>query len=137
MTVLSSGKVVGGAFEFQMNERGFSYGIIELINRIRYRLYADYFGDQGLFCTKDVFDQLGGFPDQPIMEAAYMCRLLRTKGKLKLAKPKLISSVRRFENGGKWTVFFKDAIIWIQFLLGMNIKRYADGYWAKNENLYF
>jgi len=124
--------VVGGAFEYCSENRSFSFRLVEALNRARYRVDQNYFGDQGIFCTKEAFDAVGGYPEKPIMEAAYFCKKLRSIGKLKLIKLPLITSSRRFEKGGIWRVFFKDTWIWIQFLLGLDISRYASEYWQEN-----
>lgn len=126
------GNVVGGAFEYCSENRSISLRVIEVLNRIRYRVDQNYFGDQGIFCTKEAFETVGGYPEKPIMEAAYFCKKLRSIGKLKLIKLPLITSSRRFEKGGVWRVFFKDTVIWIQFLLGCDISRYAAKYWKEN-----
>lgn len=124
--------VVGGAFEYCSENRSFSFRLVQALNRARYRVDQNYFGDQGIFCTKEAFETVGGYPEEPIMEAAYFCKKLRSLGKLKLIKLPLITSSRRFEKGGIWRVFFKDTWIWIQFLLGLDISRYASKYWQEN-----
>ncbi|WP_420580816.1 TIGR04283 family arsenosugar biosynthesis glycosyltransferase [Reichenbachiella sp.] len=126
--------VVGGAFEFGFNRRGVVYRIIEWINRIRYRIDKRYFGDQGLFCSRENFERVRGYPHEPIMEAAYFCKALRGIGRLALIKSPVLTSARRFEQGNVFRVFLKDTWIWIQFTLGLNIKKYAPAYWAENQN---
>jgi len=138
--VLNQAAVAGGAFEFKMEPsdttnriENWAFRLVELINQIRYCITKLYFGDQGVFCTKEAFDRIGGYPEKRIMESAYFCRLLKNQGKLKLIKTPLISSVRRFQNGGMLKVFWKDFWIWVQFWLGFDIDRYADRYWEENE----
>lgn len=126
--------IVGGAFEFGFNKIGIVYRVIEWINRMRYRVDKRYFGDQAIFCSRKTFDQINGYPNEPIMEAAYFCKSLRKIGKLKLVKTPVLTSARRFEQGNVFKVFFKDTWIWIQFTLGMNIRRYALAYWQENKN---
>ncbi|MEO9802566.1 MAG: glycosyltransferase family 2 protein [Reichenbachiella sp.] len=130
---LKKTEILGGAFEFQMDGNGLIYRIIEWINRIRYRIDHKYFGDQGIFCTKKVFSQLNGYPEQPIMEAAYFCRKLRGQGKLVLLHSCLLTSSRRFQRGNVLRVLLLDTWIWIQFSLGLSIRRYARSYWLENE----
>lgn len=134
MEILEKNSVAGGAFEFKMNGKGLFYRIIEGINRLRYRIESRYYGDQGIFCTKKAFDKCNGFPEKPIMEAAYFCDELSKVGKLKLAKSNIISSIRRFKKGGVLKVMAQDTYIWIQFLLGIDISRYATQYWQENKN---
>ena len=131
--LLENDETVGGAFEFKMNGGGLIFKLVELINRIRYRMDHRYFGDQGLFCQKSIFEQVGGYPAEPIMEAAYFCRLLERKGALKLIKSPIISSVRRFNQGNTIQVIANDFWIWIQFVIGMDIKKYASNYWEENK----
>src|SRR5215468_2591009 len=60
--------IVGGAFEHQFDEPGWRLAAISLMNRIRYRLTRNYYGDQGLFVRTDVFRRLGGFKHCALME---------------------------------------------------------------------
>ena len=131
--VLKNKNVVGGAFEFEMSGKGILFGIIKIINRIRYRIVKRYYGDQGVFCNKNAFDTIGGYPEKPIMEAAYFCNKLSKVGSLKLIKSKITSSTRRFEEGGILKVMAKDTFIWIQFLMGLDISKYASKYWEENK----
>ncbi|WP_422359477.1 TIGR04283 family arsenosugar biosynthesis glycosyltransferase [Reichenbachiella sp.] len=134
MKALKVRGVVGGAFEFGFNRGGVVYRIIEWINRIRYRIDKRYFGDQAVFCSRENFERVRGYPHEPIMEAAYFCKALRGIGRLTLIKSPILTSARRFEQGNVFKVFLKDTWIWIQFTLGLNIKKYAPAYWAENQN---
>ena len=48
---LADSRVVGGAFEHLFAERSMSLRLITYINRIRYRLTRNYYGDQGSSCA--------------------------------------------------------------------------------------
>jgi glycosyltransferase involved in cell wall biosynthesis len=65
---LSALLTVGGAFEHQFAEPGWSLRAISLINRGRYRLTRHYYGDQGIFVRADVFRRMGGYRDLALME---------------------------------------------------------------------
>lgn len=126
---LESKEMVGGAFEFEFDKKLPLLKFIEIINKIRYRYRQSYYGDQGIFVRKEVFDQIGGFPDLRLMEAAHLCQTLRQKGKLGLIRTPIITSSRRFEQGGILKVFFLDTIIWIKNFLGLDVQNYAEDYW--------
>ena len=64
---------VGGAFEFKLDGSNWSLRFIEIVNRIRYRLGQRYYGDQGVFCTREAFMNVGGYPKKQILERAYFC----------------------------------------------------------------
>jgi rSAM/selenodomain-associated transferase 2 len=125
--------VVAGAFEYQAENESIEFRVIQLINRLRYRVDGLYFGDQGIFCLRNSFEDVGGYPEEPIMEASFLCRKLRSAGKMNLIKSPIITSTRRFDNSGVCQVFFNDMIIWMRFLLRMDIKKYASAYWEQNE----
>ncbi|MEL7146432.1 MAG: glycosyltransferase, partial [Bacteroidota bacterium] len=52
----------GGAFEFALDGKGLALRFIEFVNRIRYRLGQRYYGDQAVFCTRQAFGHVGGYP---------------------------------------------------------------------------
>ncbi|MFY0652181.1 MAG: TIGR04283 family arsenosugar biosynthesis glycosyltransferase [Cyclobacteriaceae bacterium] len=130
---LDTSQYVGGAFEYKSENRSISFQVIELINRLRYRVDGLYFGDQGIFCKRQSFFEVGGYPDEPIMEASFLCRRLKKVGKLKLIKEPLVTSTRRFETQGKWRVFFNDMIIWMRFIIGISVEEYGAEYWKLND----
>lgn len=128
---------VGGAFEFAFRERHPILKIIEICNRIRYRVRNSYYGDQGFFVSKHAFESMGGFPSVPIMETAKLCRRLNKIGRLKLIKTPITTSARRFIRGGILKVFAFDIIIWVRAFLGLDIDKYARGYWRENLVKYY
>ena len=130
---LQQQNVVGGAFEFAFDEPGLAYRVITLINRIRYRISHRFYGDQGIFVRKAIFDRVGGWPARDLMEAAYFCRLLRTQGQLRLLPQSLRTSTRRFAEGGIFNVFLYDVGIWWMDTLGLDVQRFAHAYWQQNE----
>ncbi len=59
------------------------------------------FGDQGMFMTRALFDDIGGFKNIPIMEDWEMSRAMYNKGKIKVLKSRIGTSARRFVSGGE------------------------------------
>jgi rSAM/selenodomain-associated transferase 2 len=122
-------QVVGGAFEFALDEHGWPYNLITRANRLRYRLSPIYHGDQGLFCRKATANTIGGYPYEPLMEAAHFSRVLRKQGTLQLIRQPMITSARRFREGGVWRVMWFDVRMWIRFILGLPVAAFAKKYW--------
>lgn len=59
------------------------------------------FGDQGMFFTRALFDEVGGFPELPIMEDYELSLRLKARGLKPVQLPaEVTASVRRFEEGG-------------------------------------
>ncbi|MCR9143361.1 MAG: glycosyltransferase [bacterium] len=129
---LENTQVVGGAFHMRFIERGFGVSVIAFVNYVRYHIWKEYYGDQVVFVRADTFRSIGGCPDVEILESAFLCRSLQKAGKLKLLKPTVKTSARRFIEGGVVRVFSKDFRIWILDLLGYDVNRYGREYWAYN-----
>lgn len=79
-----------------------------------------FFGDQGLFIKKDIFDEIGGFPDLKILEDCEIWKKLRRK-KIKVIKDPLVTSSRRFEKIGFLKTYLIIQAIKILYLVGYNI----------------
>lgn len=61
-------------------------------------------GDQALFVGRDLFQRVGGFPQQPLMEDIELCKLLKRYAPhsfLAVRKP-VITSGRRWDTQGAW-----------------------------------
>ena len=58
----------GGAFRLQFDNNHWAYKSIALYGRFRSALLKTYHGDQAIFVTKQVFEDLGGYDTVPIME---------------------------------------------------------------------
>lgn len=126
--------VVGGAFEFSFDKFSYSLFCVSFFNRIRYRFRKRFYGDQGIFVRKEVYEESGGWPERSLLEAAYLCRNLQKYGKLQLLRQQSITSSRRFTEGGVWRVFIHDFKIWAMDLLGMDVEKYGAAYWKKNHD---
>lgn len=126
--VLADPRVVGGAFEHLFMEPGWSLRVLTWINRIRYRLTRNYWGDQGVFVRASVFQQLGGYRDVQILEDLDFTQRLRRVGRSVLIRMPLLTSGRRFLARGPWWTFL--FIVWLLALytLRFDTERYAE-YW--------
>lgn len=128
---LSMHDVVGGAFEFSFDKFSYSLMCVTLVNRIRYRVRKRFYGDQAIFVRKKAYLQAGGWPHRSLLEAAYLCKNLQKYGRLRLVNTPVVTSSRRFTEGGIWKVFFHDMKIWGMDLLGMDVEKYGAAYWQK------
>jgi len=124
--VLADSRVVGGAFEHRFEEPLWSLRAISLINRIRYRLTGNYYGDQGIFVRTAIFRSMNGYASLRLMEDLDFSRRLKRLGRTQLIRAALVTSGRRFINRGPWRTFF--FIVWLLFLytLGLDTERYAE-----------
>jgi glycosyltransferase involved in cell wall biosynthesis len=125
--VLRDDTVLGGAFEHRFAETVWSLTLISWLNRRRYFLTRNYYGDQGIFVRARIFRDIGGYRDL-FMEDLDFSQRLKRLGRTKVVSLPLITSGRRFLTWGPWRAF--SFILWVLFLhsLRLNTQRYA-GYW--------
>ena len=118
--------VVGGAFEHLFAEPAWSLRAITWINRVRYRLTRNYYGDQGQFVRTAVFRSLGGYRDLRLMEDLDFAQRLKRRGRSVLIRTPLVTSGRRFLARGPWRTFFFIAWLLACWTLGLDTQRYAE-----------
>jgi rSAM/selenodomain-associated transferase 2 len=123
---------VGGAFEFALDGPQLGLRLVELINRIRYRIWPLYYGDQGIFVRAAVFRRVGGYPEQRLLEASDFCKRIRRQGKLVLLRKYMKTSPRRFVEGGIYRVLAQDVRIWWLDLIGRPTEHYGLAYQENN-----
>ena len=63
-------------------------------------------GDQGMFVRRSVFERLGGFADQPLMEDLELSRRLRPISRPACLRARVTTSGRRWETRGVWPTIF-------------------------------
>jgi rSAM/selenodomain-associated transferase 2 len=127
-SLLQNPKILGGAFEHRFLETTWSLRAISWINRRRYRLTRNYYGDQGIFVRASVFRNLGGYRDLGLMEDLDLSQRLKRSGRTALIRSPLVTSGRRFIARGPWRTF--GFIVWLLFLhtLRLDTQRFA-GRW--------
>jgi rSAM/selenodomain-associated transferase 2 len=123
---LADGRVVSGAFEHRFAEPVWSLRAITAINRVRYRLTRNYYGDQGIFVRAGVFRALGGYRDLALLEDLDLSQRLKRRGRTALVRTPLVTSGRRFLARGPWRTF--SFIVWLllRHTLGLDTQRYAE-----------
>ena len=63
-------------------------------------------GDQAVFVRGDVFERVGGFPDQPLMEDIELSKRLRRLAPPACLRERVATSGRRWETRGVWRTIF-------------------------------
>ena len=79
-----------------------------------------YYGDSGIFVRREIYDQIGGIPDWPLMEDYRFTRLMEDAGTTTcIHSPALRTSSRRFRNRHPVSIFF--GWCWIHALYYLNV----------------
>ena len=112
-----------GAFEQQINANGWLYGLLSKGNAARVRMLGLAYGDQGIFVRREAFEQVGGFPDEPLMEDVVLMRRLRRLGRPRLLPGPLQVSARRWEQKGVLTQTVRNWCLLSAFFCGVSPRR--------------
>ncbi|MBD2102943.1 TIGR04283 family arsenosugar biosynthesis glycosyltransferase [Leptolyngbya sp. FACHB-261] len=94
--------VVGGRFALALDAQDWPYPLIAWSSNWRTRLTGICTGDMAIFVRRSVFEQLGGYPQQPLMEDLELSRRLRKLGRLTWLDLPVVTSARRWQQYGPW-----------------------------------
>ena len=94
---LSDLRTAGGCFRLQIVPSRWIYRVRDVIGDVCVGLFRIGLGDRGLFCRKQCFSVIGGYPDQPLLEDADFYCKLRGLGRVQLLAIKIQTSARRYE----------------------------------------
>lgn len=86
-----------GWFRLSFDQGGAAARIVAGWANLRSRLGLPY-GDQGLLISRALYDAVGGYPDQPLMEDVALARALR--GKLSPLDGRAITSAAKYRQQG-------------------------------------
>jgi rSAM/selenodomain-associated transferase 2 len=110
--------IVGGSFGFALDSAARWARWIERGVRLRVRLFDLAYGDQALFARRDVFRELGGYTELPLMEDVDFIRRLRRRGRLEHADIPALTSARRWERDGWVRRSVENVVLILLFLAG-------------------
>jgi len=91
-----------GRFDVIIQGKSLLLRIVSSMMNLRSRLTGIATGDQAIFVRKSVFEQLGCFPDQPLMEDIELSRRLKRITPPVCLHQRVITSGRRWEDRGVW-----------------------------------
>jgi rSAM/selenodomain-associated transferase 2/rSAM/selenodomain-associated transferase 1 len=111
---------IAGAFRLHIDGQLRGLRAIETLVQWRSQFLHLPYGDQGLFLRTDVFRQLGGFPDVPIMEDFELVRRLGKWGNIAIASAAVLTSARRWQKLGVIRTTAINQAIVLSYFLGVS-----------------
>ena len=100
ISALRDGTRQWGRFDVHFTGGGLRMRVIAAGMNLRSRLTAIATGDQGIFVDRELFEQVNGYPDIPLMEDIALCRSLRRHTRPACLKVTLATSPRRWQAHG-------------------------------------
>jgi len=119
-TVMNNEHIIGGAFNYALDDPFWFYRIIEFLANLRARIFSIYPGDHGLFVRRAIFEKIGGFKNIELMEDVELLKRLKREGKLIQLDAKILSSARRLKQEGIITTFFHMQLNRFLFFVGIS-----------------
>lgn len=119
---------VWGRFDVRIVGRHPMLRVVASLMNWRSRLTGLATGDQAMFVRRDVFERVGGFPDQPLMEDIELSQRLRLLARPVCLFQKVATSGRRWETRGVWrTIFLMWRLRW-RYWRGESADQLAQAY---------
>ena len=91
---------VGGAFRLVITPATPALRLVAWGTNLRSRFGGLPYGDQALFVSRRVFEDLGGYDDVPFMEDIRLVQALRRRGRLTILPQAVATSGRRWQRDG-------------------------------------
>ena len=91
------GKPQARWFRLRFDQGGLAAGFVARWANLRSHLGLPY-GDQGLLISRELYNAVGGYPDQPLMEDVALARLLR--GRLRALPTVAVTSAAKYAAQG-------------------------------------
>lgn len=131
MAAVSRDGICAGAFTLGIDSKAWGLKFIERAANWRARMFKLPYGDQALFVRRDLFFEIGGFPDYPIMEDFEFIRRLKKKGSLTILPESVKTSPRRWQNFGVFRTWLLNQLIVAAYFIGIPPHRLA--FWYRRE----
>jgi rSAM/selenodomain-associated transferase 2 len=117
-----------GRFDVTIEGRSALLPVVAGLMNLRSRLTGIATGDQAIFMRRTAFVEVGGFPDQPLMEDVEISRRLKRIGPPLCLPHPVVTSGRRWDQRGPWRTVVLMWRLRLLYWLGMPPERLAKWY---------
>jgi rSAM/selenodomain-associated transferase 2 len=108
-----------GGFMHQFSGNDWRLRLISWLDNFRCVRSRIIYGDQALFVRQGLFDTVGGFPPQPILEDVAFCEKLITHTTPKLLPSPVVTDSRKFVRMGIWRSLARVVLIILHVEYGL------------------
>ena len=127
--VVKDSSVAGGAFTFAIQNPSKKYRVVEEWVRLRCFLFRLPYGDQGIFVKRDVFHELGGYKNIPLMEDVDLIERMKGQGRIVILDTKALTSERRWGRKGLIYTAVLNQLIMFLYKIGVHPQQLARLYY--------
>ncbi|SFR16428.1 TIGR04283 family arsenosugar biosynthesis glycosyltransferase [Desulfoscipio geothermicus] len=116
-------------------EQTIFFNLVAIASRLRVKFFSSCYGDQGIFCEKDLFSRAGGFPDFPFLEDLAFSHCMRRYQRAGMIPGKITTSTRRFRQNGLFRTLLKMQMVKALYTLGISPGKLLDIYQSSGKGL--
>jgi rSAM/selenodomain-associated transferase 2 len=130
-SAIQSGMEAGrewGRFDVQLSGQHPMLRVVEWMMNQRSRLTGVCTGDQGIFLTKNAFENVGGYPEIPLMEDIELS--VRLKAAPYCIRQKLVTSSRRWEEKGVYQTIWLMWSLRLRYFFGASPESLVQRYYG-------
>ena len=117
-----------GRFDVEISGNSTWFPVIATMMNWRSRLTGIATGDQAIFVKRSTFEQIGGFPDQPLMEDIVLSQRLKKLARPACLRTKVVTAGRRWEKHGILRTILSMWWLRLRFFFGADPKQLAIEY---------
>lgn len=114
-----------GGFRHRFSGDAWSLRFISCLDNLRARWTHIIYGDQAMFVRRALFEELGGFPQQRILEDIAFCTRLQRVTRPVLIDDAVATNSRKFRQMGVWRSLARCAVILFCVEFHLPIPRFA------------
>jgi len=120
---LFAANTAAGAFKLQIDASLLGVRLVESGVNWRSRWLQMPYGDQAIFLKTEVFHDIGGFPQLPIMEDFELIRRLKRQGRIVIVPVPVLTSGRRWQKLGVLKTTLINQLVIFAYLVGVPPER--------------
>jgi rSAM/selenodomain-associated transferase 2 len=109
-----------GAFAFRLDDQGFAPRLLERLTHVRCKLSPMPYGDQGLLIPRQLFDEVGGYRNLPVLEDVDLARRLGRR-RLAMLDARAITSPEPYRRDGYLLRAMRNQICHALFGMGLPV----------------
>ncbi|MEZ6066142.1 MAG: TIGR04283 family arsenosugar biosynthesis glycosyltransferase [Planctomycetaceae bacterium] len=127
---LSQPGVDWGAFPHRIDGNRLAYRVIEWSDNVRARRLRSPYGDQAIFVRRELFHEIGGYPEVPLLEEVLLAKQLRRRASFGFVEATLLTDARRWERRGVVRTTLTNWCIRLLAAVGLPLPRLARLYYG-------
>jgi len=121
---------VGGAFDLGIQNSRRIFQIISRCASLKHRLTRVPYGDQAIFMLRSYFQEMGGYPEIPLMEDIELMKRIKRKGwRIIILQDAVKTSSRKWDKDGVFYTILRNWMLQTLYLMGIPAEKLVQYYY--------